>query len=405
MGDRFFFLNIFAEAIVNFIAMKLIHKLFQERPVGTKTNETLTDFLLSEMQCLGYVVDELPFICKVWEHRPSSLERSRVSFDIFPGPFSKGFEGEIQSLAYIQTLDDLKTSEISGKMVLLIGEIAGMPLMPKDFPFYYPDEHKEIIDLLEDKRPLAILAATRQHPMCGLSPFPLFEDGNFSIPNAYMEFEPAKELVHLKGPLNLLIKSCTNEASGRQLIASKTMSGRRKIVVFAHMDTKYGTPGAIDNGAGVHALVEIMNLLKDYRGKFDLEFVPFNGEEYFGVSGQLAYLENMDVSFEKIALAINIDGIGHKNGSTHVSFYNINDLNQFEKTMNRFSGINKGPVWYAGDHSIFAFRGVPCLALTSSNLMEDVLQLTHTAYDVPDNLNLSLISDAAAFVAEVVKDF
>jgi hypothetical protein len=31
-------------------------------------------------------------------------------------------------------------------------------LQPRNFPFYYPNEHKTIIDLLEDKQPNAIIA-------------------------------------------------------------------------------------------------------------------------------------------------------------------------------------------------------------------------------------------------------
>lgn len=384
--------------------MNKLEKIFRERPIGSKANHQLIEFLGNEMIRLGYKVNVLPLKCKIWEKGISSLERSMVSFDIFPGPFSQGFEGEVHYLIPVSTLKELKISDILGKLVLLHGELSSEPLMPKDFPFYYPDEHKAIIDLLEEKKPLAVIAATGAHPMCGLRPFPLFEDGNFLFPNAFMDQDAAKLLLNLKGPVNLIIHSQTKEAVSKQLIARKGNQGKKKIIVCAHMDTKYGTPGALDNGAGVLALLEIMALLKDYQGRYDLEFVPFNGEEYFEVAGQLAYLDQQAVSFETIRLLVNLDGIGHKAGKTSVSLYNLNDETPVDQIIASYPRIARGPGWYAGDHSMFAFQGIPCMALTSSNLTEDVLQLTHTLDDTPENLEFELISQTAIFVAEVIRN-
>lgn len=383
--------------------MNKLEKIFRERPIGSKANHELNEFLGNEMIRLGYQVNVLPLKCKVWEKGFSSLERGMVSFDIFPGPFSQGFEGMVHYLIPVSTMKELKISDIQGKLVLLHGELSSEPLMPKDFPFYYPDEHKAIINLLEEKKPLAVIAATGAHPMCGLKPFPIFEDGNLPFPNAYMDQDGAKALISLKGPVNLIIHSQTREVKSKQLIARKSSQGKKKIIVCAHMDTKYGTPGALDNGAGVLALLEIMALLKDYQGRYDLEFVPFNGEEYFGVAGQLAYLDQQAVSFETIRLLINLDGIGHKAGKTAVSQYNLDEKTPVDSVIGSYPRITRGPVWYAGDHSVFVFQGIPCMALTSSNLVEDVLQLTHTPNDTPENLDFELISQTAAFVAEVIR--
>lgn len=384
--------------------MNLTELLTAERPVGSNNNRELTRLLHEEMAELSYEVETIPLKCKVWEYGPSSLEKGGVSFDIFPGPFSPGFEDVIPQLVPIASVDDLNVGDVKEKIAFFYGEISKEPLMPKDFPFYFPEEHKVIYDLIDKQLPAFILAATGQHPACGMKPFPLFEDGNLSIPNAFMDEESAHALIAQTGPVTLLLNSGVRNAACQQLIARKPGPGKKKVVIAAHMDTKYDTPGAIDNGSGVRALLEIMRLLSDYQGKFSLEFVPFNGEEYFGASGELAYLDQQDVAYEQIALMINLDGLGHKNGKTAVSYYNIDDEKPFYEVISAFPGVTKGPVWYAGDHSIFAFQGVPCMALTSSNLWEDVLSLTHTPLDTPENLDLNLIKEAAECVAAIVRN-
>lgn len=71
-------------------------------------------------------------------------------------------------------------------------------MQPKDYPFYYPEEHKAIIELLEAKKPAAIIAVTGGTLMSGLRPFHLIEDGNFHIPVACMDkeiYESIKEMM------------------------------------------------------------------------------------------------------------------------------------------------------------------------------------------------------------------
>jgi len=43
---------------------------------------------------------------------------------------------------------------LSSKIAVLYGELGKEPLMPKNFVFWNPDEHKQIVALLEEKKPL-----------------------------------------------------------------------------------------------------------------------------------------------------------------------------------------------------------------------------------------------------------
>jgi len=385
--------------------MHVLNEILMERPVGSQANEQACDILLRKAARMGYDVQTIPFECKYWEKGTSCLEFSGNEIEIFPGPFSPSFQGA-RELTIVSDREELQMSNITDKILMLKGELTREPLFPKDFPFYYPEEHKMIIDLLESRKPAAIVAITGKHPMCGLHPFPLFEDGNFTVPSAFMgDFEEVKwpeenEMVRLH------ISSKTIQASGRQLIITKKGISKGKIVVCAHMDSKYGTPGAIDNAAGVEVLFGIMDQLKDYQG-YDIDFVPFNGEEYYGVSGELEYLKYMDHQKIPVKLVINIDGAGHKASKTALSTCHFNEQQQrrLDEAITKSQYIVPGSEWYAGDHAMFAFRGIPCIAATSSNLDEVVLDLTHTPDDVPEHIDEKILMESSVFLAKVMEDF
>ena len=53
-----------------------------------------------------------------------------------------------------------------------------------------------------------------------------------------------------------------------------------------------------------------------------------------------------------------------------------------DRLMQTQNEVVYGPEWYAGDHAAFAFRGIPCMVLTSSDLFEGGLDHTHTMRDI-----------------------
>jgi len=384
-----------------------IHDIAIERPVGTDANKMVCGLFKVEADKARFDTISIPFECLTWEKFPSSVTYGSVKTEIFPGPFSKPFSGK-GKLVKVRTVEELKNTDITNKIALLHGELSSEPLMPKDFPFYYPENHKAIIEILENSSPKAIIALTPKHPMCGLDPYPLFEDGNFDIPSAYMRLSDGKALLAFSGEVSLEIASRIRKAGSEQLIASRiTGRNKGKIVVSSHMDTKYGTPGAIDNASGVIVLSTIMRLLINYSGDYDIDFVPFNGEEYFGVKGQLAYLDHIKKRQDNVKLVINIDAPGHVDSKTALSTYNFNsEMQDWIDSRTAGNGLlSKGEEWYAGDHSMFAFQGIPCIAVTSSNLMEAVLDITHTPNDTTENINLEILEETAGFLTQLIESY
>lgn len=392
-----------------FFAMNLMAEAgmfeFGERPLGTEANRNAAAYLASEAERMGYAVDRLPFKCIRWGKGPSFLDRGGTKVDVSASPFSPAFDKWCDAVA-VSSTQQLKRTRCEGKIVFLLGEIAKEPLMPLDYPFYFPDAHREIYALLDERKPAAILAVTGKHPSCGLEPYPLFDDANFKIPSGYLDAAAMEKVVEGKGKIRLMFDSKTFPETGEQVVARKKASGdsKGKIAVFAHMDTAYDTPGALDNAAGVAVLLAVMEHLKNYAGPYDLEFIPFNGEDSPMVKGQLSYLERYGKEMGSIRLGINIDAPGAKGSKTAVSAYNLGADRQrwLNAEIAKFKTVERGPEWVEGDHSIFVFRGVPCLAVTSSTLREEVMSISHTSQDTVKQVDRDLLVSTAQFIAELV---
>lgn len=382
--------------------LKLLSK---ERPVGTKVNTELVEVLERSLSEMGYTVQSLPFNCMVWNKGVCSINADNQSIIIEPNPFSEPFNGS-GKLQLIKTLKQLENIKCKDDILVLAEDMTRTPLQPKNYPFYYPDEHRTIISLLEKKSPKAIIAVTGKNTLNGQNPFPLFEDGNFLIPSGSIGEQHLKELdkfSRLNVPVNLVIDSHKVEATSRQIVASKeAKKSAGKIIIAAHMDTKYNTPGALDNAAGVAVLLQTAQLLKS--SVYDIDIVPFNSEEFYGANGELEYLKFLDNESKHIALMINIDSPCHKGSKTAISFHNLsNPIERMTKTLIANSPkMVKGKAWYAGDHAPFIFSGVPCVVVTSSDFFDGALEHTHTPMDTLDTVDFRLIKSTAQLLTDII---
>lgn len=158
----------------------------------------------------------------------------------------------------IAALEELKKRELKGSNAFLYGDLAKEPLMPKNFPFYNPERDKEIIRILEEKRPLAILATS---PSKG-DYISLIEDGDFHIPCGMVLERDASLLKEEAALLELEIKAKRSPSSGSNIIAYLNPSHSKLWVFSAHIDTKPGAPGSLDNGGGVATLLSLSARLK-----------------------------------------------------------------------------------------------------------------------------------------------
>ena len=380
-----------------------------ERSAGSEGNRAATAFFKNELTSLGWQTEVQGFNALDWKENGAALQVGEGNFEVFVSPYSLGCDitAEIVNAGNIRELEIVNAE---GRIPLLHDELAKEQLMPKNFIFYNPDTHKQIINRLEKSGAQAIICATGRNSAVagGEYPFPLIEDGDFDIPSVYMTEEEGQRLLACKSD-RAVLRSFSERLPGRgfNVIGKKGSSASERIVITAHIDAKKGTPGAIDNGTGVVILLLAAELLKDYSGNKQVEITALNGEDNFAVPGQMIYLSANQNKFHTMLLTINIDGAGYKEGLTAFSFFNLPDkiLGKAEKVLKSYQGITEGVPWSQGDHSIFIRQGVPAVAVSSEWLIKnmDSQNITHTSKDNISIVDWEKLVETAEAIAEFIQ--
>jgi len=368
-----------------------------ERPIGTKGNKDVINLLENAFGTLGYRTIELPFDCTIWQSNNSFIEQNDNRINLFPSPFSKELKGNF-SIKYVSTLLELQKINSFRGILVLINELSKNSLMPKNFPFYFPDEDKLMYEILEKIEPKGIITITGQDPVSGLNPFPIFEDVNFEIPTAYV---PSLEKIVETDNISIEINSKTYKEKSKQIIFRKKGVSKDIILIIGHMDSKYFIGGAIDNASGVYTLHEIAVLIKNEKYNHTIEIVPFNGEESPEVSGQLAYMDYLKKNNFKIKTVINIDGVGNIGTKGAFSFFNFEEGLKNKIVVE--NNLLEGEQWYSGDHGMFAFQEIPCIAITASNMFTDLIKITHTKNDKIELVDINLLKQLSKSIANIIE--
>jgi aminopeptidase YwaD len=358
-----------------------------ERCVGSDGNRQATQFFKNELSHLGWATESTEFDAIDWEENGAILKSDGSEIRVLVSPYSVGFKGEAE-LVSASTISELETLNAKDKIILLYGKIASEQLMPKNFVFFNPEEHRKIIELLEKSEAKAIISVTGRNAALagGVYPFPLIEDGDFDIPSVYTAEEEFNSLVSLVGK-KIFLESISRRKQGKgyNVIGKRGNIKSDRIVVTAHIDAKKGTPGAIDNATGVIVLLLLADLLRDYQGERLIEIVAFNGEDYYAVPGQMTYIAENRNKFNNIILNINIDGAGFFEGASAFSLFDLNehlDKSAHDVIM-KYPGITEGIKWPQGDHSIFLQYGIPAIAVSSKWFIDNIngQDITHTPKD------------------------
>ncbi len=378
------------------------------RSVGSAGNRMATNYVKRIFTEFGWEVEETLLPVMDWKTDGATLCCNNEKFEVFSSPYSLGCQVQGELIA-IATVEELQIADVTNKIVLLHSSLAAEQIAPKNFVFYNPEEHQKIIALLEQKHPKALVCATKQNPAFagGVYPFPLFEDGDFDIPSVYMkDTEGEKLLAYIGKNASLESKAIRTPETAYNIVAIRNSNAHKRIVITAHVDTKIGTPGAIDNGTGVIVLLLLAEMLKEYNWEYAVELVAFNGEDYYAVPGQMKYLEQNKNKFDNIMLNINIDGVGYHKGLSSFSGMELPQNIQYilNDIIRNNNNIVEGLPWYQGDHSIFLQNGCSAIAVSSDWFIRnfDKQDITHTPKDNLHIVNYEQVVECAKAIQNIM---
>jgi len=175
---------------------------------------------------------------------------------------------------------------------------------------------------------------------------------------------------------------------------NKNSHKKEYILITAHYDTLYNTPGAFDNAGGCAVLFGLAEWLFKNPLNIPVELL-FTGAEEFNLAGSVSYCNNLKIKGElsQIKSVINLDGVGRGNtlevwsGPENFairiwSLLSCDDLG--------FKKIMKYPPPPGSDHTPFYNEGVPVVMLSINDL-----SILHRPEDIIDedkkrNLHLHL---------------
>lgn len=378
-----------------------------DRRPGSLSNDRAVDYAAQNLSDAGFAVSTPQFECLDWECGEAAVTVQGSTVSVTPSPYGLGIDTS-GPLRVVTSIDDLRSEDIHGAVVVVTGNLSAEPLTPKAFPFYGSDKHTAIIDALESASPRAVVAVTGKYPaLCGaLDPFPWIEDGDFSIPSASVRPIDAGPLLSAEGrSAAVTIEAQRIPSQARNVTARLGPTGPR-ITVCAHIDTKPGTPGAVDNAAGVAVLLMLADRLgADNELPIGVELLAVNGEDHYAAPGEVAWLDANRDGLDDVALFVNIDAAGYMSGRTSYSFYNVDDamVARARNLLIEYPDLVEGPQWFQSDHAIFALRGRPAMAFTTEFVQEMLAELFHSASDIPAQVEPDRIVSLARALEQMVR--
>ncbi len=142
---------------------------------------------------------------------------------------------------------------------------------------------------------------------------------------------PRRDSYELRG------QSCHN-------IETEIRNSRPEIILIgAHYDSVFGSPGANDNGSGIAAMLALARRFAGKKTEHTLRFVAFVNEEppYFlsGEMGSLVYAGRCKARGDKISAMISLETIGYFSDAPNSQNYPSRTLGAFYPKVGNFIGF------------------------------------------------------------------
>jgi aminopeptidase YwaD len=366
------------------------------RPVGSPANHAAATYVQKAFEDLDLWVEVQAFPCPLWEEAETLLEVNGDRLAVMANPWSPSCDVRAPAVA-LGTLAELQAAELAGRIGILYGDLTKGHGFGARSAFYFPEEHREVVRLLEEKRPAALIFASA---LLG-SAERLMRDWQFAVPSVTVAPEVGLKLLQRGGEsLHLRIEGRSSPSHFANVVAQKSDSGPDRILLLAHLDTQAGTPGACDNASGVTVLLALAERFAARELPVGLEWLIVNGEECGGL-GDAEYLRRRSDTLGDVLVAINVDGVGSYVGTNSLAVMGASPaLEETVWTLKaKYPGVVRVEPWYESDHTAFFFQGVPCIALTSAGMVNN----NHLPGDTQEWISPARLEEAVCLIADMVE--
>lgn len=335
------------------------------RPAGSLSCLRAADTIRRAFYEAGLQVEEIAFDCLDWRHRRTVLATDGETLAAKANMHSPPCR-VTAPLAAVCTPAELEAAEVTGKVLLMYGDLLQVPLIPLNCRVYNTERDQQINRLLIERKPAALIAFNPNPPaMDGM-----IEDPDLPIPSLTVPAEVGLCLLDRVGEaVSVTIEAERVPSQAITLVGTKPSASPAKIVLMAHYDTKMDTPGAADNATGIAGLLALAQLLAPKELPVGLEFIAFGDEEYYAYTDGM-YVERHGEELGNILLAINMDFMGQRLGANTIALMSASDAVQqaIDGLLAAYPGVVWTEPWPQSNHSTFAYRGVPSVAFSSKGV-------------------------------------
>ena len=382
------------------------------REAGSAGNRAAADYIERVFAEAGLDVSRQPFPCEAWASASTEFELDGQPVEAAANWFSPACDVRGTNVP-LRSIAQLKRADLRGCVAVLHGSLVSSPLSPKGNTVYNPESHQQIIRLLEEKRPEAVVTVSTTPRRLDL-----IKDPDLELPSVTVWGKAARSLVARPGTdVRVRVSASRTQGESCNVIGLKAPSGLPRVVLCAHYDSHPDGPAAVDNATGVAVLLSVARDLAQRTLPFGLEFVAFSAHELNG-AGAAEYLRpfglsavpdrgtvepgNLAPGLEHISLCINVDGVAHKRGpNTIIQVARPTELGARIRARidADFPEIAWVEPWPASDHYTFYSHGVPAIALSS----EGAWLVNHRVSDTVQQINPDKLEEAAAAVVTIVE--
>lgn len=232
------------------------------------------------------------------------------------------------------------------------------------------------------------------------------------IPSVCISLESGQALRSWMGeaqsPLHAIVDMTNKSRKIRARNVVATLKGVKypdeKIIVGGHLDSWDLATGAIDNGIGSFAIMDIARTFKalKMKPKRTIEFVLFMGEEQ-GLLGSRAMVENLKKAgqLDNVRYMLNLDMTNDPSG---LNAFGRTDmvpfLNAVGETMKRvepgFANQMQNQAGLHSDHQPFMLEGVPVVGM-NGHLTREVLDCYHANCDRINLVNADQLKNTVRY--------